>query len=166
MVEGRRTWRGTPQNSFLRSSYTAISSFTTITIKSKIFHTLSPHHTTPVAQTNTNHSIQPTFLKFPNPNFPNFLKFPTKTKASSIISILENMWSGGGGGGGGGGVGGGDIYWGRKEKSESRGIAVIFAWASIQDRHLRTYVDLYASLRWNSLVCHADFLNAYVPSFS
>ena len=71
------------------------------------------------------------------------------------------MWSGGGGGGGGG-----DIYWGRKEKSESRGIAVIFAWASIQDRHLRTYVDLYASLRWNSLVCHADFLNAYVPSFS
>lgn len=70
------------------------------------------------------------------------------------------MWSGGGGGGG---VGGGEIYWGRKEKSESRGIAVIFAWASIQDRHLRTYVDLYASLRWNSLVCHADFLNAFYP---
>ncbi len=69
------------------------------------------------------------------------------------------MWSGGGGGGGGGA--GGEIYWERnKESAESKGIAVIFAWASIQDRHLKTYVDLYTSLRWNSLVCHADFLNA------
>ncbi|GMY06019.1 hypothetical protein FCV25MIE_01258 [Fagus crenata] len=72
------------------------------------------------------------------------------------------MWSGGGGGGGGGA--GGEIYWERnKESAESKGIAVIFAWASIQDRHLKTYVDLYTSLRWNSLVCHADFLNAFYP---
>lgn len=70
------------------------------------------------------------------------------------------MWSGGGGGGGAGG----EIYWERnKESAESKGIAVIFAWASIQDRHLKTYVDLYTSLRWNSLVCHADFLNAFYP---
>ncbi|KAG6651866.1 hypothetical protein I3843_06G136400 [Carya illinoinensis] len=64
--------------------------------------------------------------------------------------------------GGGGGVGG-DIYWGRKEETESRGITVIFAWASIQERHLKSYIDLYASLGWNCLVCHADFLNAFYP---
>lgn len=60
--------------------------------------------------------------------------------------------------GGGGGIGG-DLYWGRKE-AQSRGIAVVFAWASIPERHLKSYVDLYASLGWNCLVCHADFLNA------
>ncbi|KAB1207102.1 hypothetical protein CJ030_MR7G011423 [Morella rubra] len=60
---------------------------------------------------------------------------------------------------GGGGLWG-DIYWGRKEEKEFRGIAVIFAWASIEERHLKSHVDLYASLGWNCLVCHADFLNA------
>ncbi|KAG2705429.1 hypothetical protein I3760_05G052800 [Carya illinoinensis] len=63
--------------------------------------------------------------------------------------------------GGGGGIGG-DLHWGRKE-AQSRGIAVVFAWASIQLRHLKSYVDLYASLGWNCLVCHADFLNAFYP---
>ncbi|XP_059434042.1 uncharacterized protein LOC132167159 isoform X1 [Corylus avellana] len=66
------------------------------------------------------------------------------------------MWGGGGGGGG-------DIYWGRKEEAESKGIAVIFAWSSIQERILKSYVDLYASLGWNCLVSHADFLSAFYP---
>ncbi|KAM5549231.1 hypothetical protein ABKV19_000590 [Rosa sericea] len=58
---------------------------------------------------------------------------------------------------------GGGIYWGRKEVSDSKGIAVIFAWVSIPERHLKSYVNLYASLGWNSLVCHAHFLHAFYP---
>lgn len=73
---------------------------------------------------------------------------------SVVVAEEKAMWGGGGGGGGG------DIYWGRKEEAESKGIAVIFAWASIQERHLKSYVDLYASLGWNCLVSHADFLSA------
>ncbi|TQD79334.1 hypothetical protein C1H46_035108 [Malus baccata] len=77
------------------------------------------------------------------------------------------MWSGGeasgSGGGGGAGVGRG-IYWGRKEEvSDSKGIVVIFAWVSIQERHLQNHVDLYSSLGWNSLVCHSHFLHAFYP---
>jgi farnesol dehydrogenase len=34
---------------------------------------------------------------------------------------------------------------------------------SSQDKHLQTYVDLYSSLRWNSLVCHSQFLNLFFP---
>ncbi|XP_056161026.1 uncharacterized protein LOC115685683 isoform X2 [Syzygium oleosum] len=56
--------------------------------------------------------------------------------------------------------GGGSVYWGARG-SGFRGVVVIFAWVSIQERHLRSYVELYASLGWNSLVCHAGFLNAF-----
>ncbi|PON99573.1 hypothetical protein TorRG33x02_047400 [Trema orientale] len=45
------------------------------------------------------------------------------------------MWGGGGG-----------IYWGRKEVSDFKGIAVLFAWVSILENQLKSYVDLYASL--------------------
>jgi hypothetical protein len=69
-----------------------------------------------------------------------------------LVAEERAMWGGGGGGG--------DIYWGRKEEAESKGIAVIFAWSSIQERILKSYVDLYASLGWNCLVSHADFLSA------
>ncbi|XP_052311903.1 uncharacterized protein LOC7490025 isoform X1 [Populus trichocarpa] len=58
--------------------------------------------------------------------------------------------------------GGGSVYWGRKE-SESKGIVVIFAWISIHEKHLNSYLDLYSSLGWNSLVSHADFLSAFYP---
>lgn len=66
--------------------------------------------------------------------------------------------SGGGASGGGGGGGGGSVYWGRKGH-EFKGIVVIFAWISLPDNHLKSYVDLYSSLGWNSLVSHADFLS-------
>nr|XP_034917186.1 uncharacterized protein LOC118050817 isoform X2 [Populus alba] len=62
----------------------------------------------------------------------------------------------------GGGGGGGSVNWGRKE-SESKGIVVIFAWNSIPEKHLNSYLDLYSSLGWNSLVSHADFLSAFYP---
>ncbi|KAI4389548.1 hypothetical protein MLD38_001763 [Melastoma candidum] len=34
---------------------------------------------------------------------------------------------------------------------------------SSQDKHLRSYVQLYESLGWNSLVCHSQFLNMFFP---
>ncbi|XP_015892879.2 uncharacterized protein LOC107427060 [Ziziphus jujuba] len=55
------------------------------------------------------------------------------------------------------------IYWGRKEVYDFKGIVVLFAWVSIHEKHLKNYVDLYASLGWNSLVCHSHFLNAFCP---
>lgn len=58
------------------------------------------------------------------------------------------------------GSGGGGIYWGRKEVSDFKGIVVLFAWVSIHQKHLKNYVDLYASFGWNSLVSHAHFLDA------
>ena len=61
---------------------------------------------------------------------------------------------------GGGVVRGGKIYWGRKEATDYKGIVVIFAWVSIQESQLRDHVDLYSSLGWNSLVCHAHFFSA------
>ncbi|KAF9684295.1 hypothetical protein SADUNF_Sadunf04G0103100 [Salix dunnii] len=57
---------------------------------------------------------------------------------------------------------GGSVYWGRKE-GESKGIVVIFAWSSVHEKHLKSYLDLYSSLGWNSLVSHADFLSAFYP---
>ncbi|GMI78784.1 hypothetical protein like AT2G15695 [Hibiscus trionum] len=61
-------------------------------------------------------------------------------------------------------MGGGSVYWGRKQDSkEVKGIAVMFAWISIHDKHLQNFVDLYSSLGWNSLVSRADFLNVYYP---
>ncbi|PIA56415.1 hypothetical protein AQUCO_00700620v1 [Aquilegia coerulea] len=58
---------------------------------------------------------------------------------------------------------GGKFYWGIKEDKKAEGIVVIFAWMSSQEKHLRNYVDLYASLGWNSLVCHSEFLNLFSP---
>ncbi|KAL5714208.1 hypothetical protein ACHQM5_016199 [Ranunculus cassubicifolius] len=58
---------------------------------------------------------------------------------------------------------GGKFYWGRKEERKVEGIVVIFAWMSSQEKHLRNYIDLYANLGWNSLVCHSEFLNLFFP---
>ncbi|KAK1314512.1 hypothetical protein QJS10_CPA06g02366 [Acorus calamus] len=56
------------------------------------------------------------------------------------------------------------VYWGWKEggeegKAAAEGIVVVFAWMSSQDKNVRPYVKLYASLGWSSLVCHSEFLN-------
>ncbi|KAF8109297.1 hypothetical protein N665_0098s0025 [Sinapis alba] len=48
----------------------------------------------------------------------------------------------------------------------SNGVVVIFAWSSINDNHLTSFVDLYTSLGWNSLVCRADFLTAFYPEMA
>lgn len=66
----------------------------------------------------------------------------------------------GGEGGGGGAVRGGNIYWGRKEATDFKGIVVIFAWISVPQTLLRDFVDLYSSMGWNSLVCYASYLSA------
>ncbi|XVE70039.1 hypothetical protein DITRI_Ditri10aG0039600 [Diplodiscus trichospermus] len=64
---------------------------------------------------------------------------------------------------------GGRYYWGTKERAERRkgggrgGIVVVFAWMSSQEKHLKNYVQLYASLGWDSLVCHSEFLNMFFP---
>lgn len=59
---------------------------------------------------------------------------------------------------------GGRYYWGRRESGRrSQGIVVVFAWMSSEQRHLKHYIDLYASLGWNSLVCHSQFLNSFFP---
>ncbi|XP_042964242.1 uncharacterized protein LOC122298521 isoform X2 [Carya illinoinensis] len=34
---------------------------------------------------------------------------------------------------------------------------------SSQERHVKSYVELYGSLGWNSLVCHSEFLNMFFP---
>ncbi|CAL1389459.1 unnamed protein product [Linum trigynum] len=60
------------------------------------------------------------------------------------------------------GGGGGSVYWGRRRR-EFKGIVVIFAWVSAHPGDLRSLVDLYSSLGWNSLVSHADFLTAFYP---
>ncbi|MCD9558484.1 hypothetical protein HAX54_015871 [Datura stramonium] len=58
---------------------------------------------------------------------------------------------------------GGRYYWGRKERRKVEGIVVVFAWMSSQKRYVKTYVDLYASLGWNSFVCHPQFLDMFSP---
>lgn len=56
---------------------------------------------------------------------------------------------------------GGGLYWARNDEAvKVEGVVVIFAWVSIQEAHLKEFVDLYSSLGWNSLVCRAGFLNA------
>ncbi|KAI9127917.1 hypothetical protein K1719_000910 [Acacia pycnantha] len=60
-----------------------------------------------------------------------------------------------------GGVRGGNIFWGRKEDTDFKGIAVIFAWVSVQEGQLWDYVNLYSSFGWNSLVCHAHYISAF-----
>ncbi|KAJ9166211.1 hypothetical protein P3X46_020993 [Hevea brasiliensis] len=57
---------------------------------------------------------------------------------------------------------GGSYYWGRREKKRE-GIVVVFAWMSSQEKHVKSYVDLYSSLGWDSLVCHSQFLNMFFP---
>ncbi|KAJ4889259.1 hypothetical protein Rs2_29007 [Raphanus sativus] len=65
-------------------------------------------------------------------------------------------------------MGGGRVYWGKKEMDEGgcNGVVVIFGWSSISDNHLASFVDLYSSLRWNPLVCRADFLTAFYPEMA
>ncbi|KAK8623377.1 hypothetical protein V6N13_118263 [Hibiscus sabdariffa] len=62
---------------------------------------------------------------------------------------------------------GGRVYWGRTERVERRrnggGMVVVFAWVSSQEKHLKNYVQLCASLGWDSLVCHSEFLNMFFP---
>lgn len=59
---------------------------------------------------------------------------------------------------------GGKYYWGRRESGRrSVGIVVVFAWMSSEEKHLKRYIDLYASLGWNSLVCHSQALNLFFP---
>lgn len=58
---------------------------------------------------------------------------------------------------------GGKYYWGRREREEKvKGLVVIYAWMSSEQKHVKSYVDLFGSLGWNSLVCHSQFLNMYV----
>ncbi|KAL2344839.1 hypothetical protein Fmac_006124 [Flemingia macrophylla] len=56
---------------------------------------------------------------------------------------------------------GGNIYWGRKEEADFRGIVVIFAWVSVPQTLVREFVDLCSSLGWNSLICFAHYLSAF-----
>ncbi|XP_044508769.1 uncharacterized protein LOC123227717 [Mangifera indica] len=56
----------------------------------------------------------------------------------------------------------GTVFWGRREPT-FRGIAVFFAWVSVHENRLRSFVDLYSSLGWNSLVSRAHFLDAFYP---
>lgn len=58
-------------------------------------------------------------------------------------------------------VDGGRLYWGGEEIRKFEGVAVIFAWISIQEKHLRNYADMFASLGWKSLICQADFLSLF-----
>ncbi|KAG2298135.1 hypothetical protein Bca4012_009341 [Brassica carinata] len=68
-------------------------------------------------------------------------------------------------------IGGGRVYWGKKADREMdeggfNGVVVIFAWSSINENRLTSFVDLYSSLAWNSLVCRADFLTAFYPEMA
>ncbi|KVH99373.1 Protein of unknown function DUF829, TMEM53 [Cynara cardunculus var. scolymus] len=57
---------------------------------------------------------------------------------------------------------GGRFYWGRRNQDETRGntkgIVVVFAWMSSQDKHLKNYIHLYSSLGWDSLAMGAPYL--------
>ncbi|CAM8904316.1 unnamed protein product [Rhodiola kirilowii] len=60
--------------------------------------------------------------------------------------------------------GGGKLYWARnRARKKLEGIVVVFAWVSVSEQHLSSYVELYGDLRWDSLVCSADFFNAFSP---
>ncbi|KAM2273592.1 hypothetical protein ACFX1S_043509 [Malus domestica] len=60
---------------------------------------------------------------------------------------------------------GNQCYWGRKELRSGgiEGIVVVFAWMSSQEWQLKSFVELYSSLGWNSLVSHSQFLNMFFP---
>ncbi|CAH9146025.1 unnamed protein product [Cuscuta epithymum] len=67
------------------------------------------------------------------------------------------MWSDGGDG---------RVFWSEREnfaEDKVKGIVVLFAWISVQEAHLKNYINLYSSLGWKSLVCFADFVNTYIP---
>ncbi|GJM94667.1 hypothetical protein PR202_ga11336 [Eleusine coracana subsp. coracana] len=65
----------------------------------------------------------------------------------------------------------GRCYWGGERRPSGAaggegaagGVVVMFAWLSSQERHVRAYVDLYASLGWACLVCHSEFLTLFLP---
>ncbi|CAN6682122.1 unnamed protein product [Malus baccata var. baccata] len=71
-----------------------------------------------------------------------------------LLGAAEEMWGFGG-----------RCYWGRKARQSDgvEGIVVLFAWMSSQERQLKSFVELYSSLGWNSLVCHSQFLNMFFP---
>ncbi|GLJ41265.1 hypothetical protein SUGI_0854250 [Cryptomeria japonica] len=61
----------------------------------------------------------------------------------------------------------GDFYWGKKiseDEGNSEGIVVVFAWMLSKRRNLEAYVNLFYSLRWDSLVTHSHLLNLFFPS--
>lgn len=60
---------------------------------------------------------------------------------------------------------GGRYYWGIEERRRGRndGIVVVFAWMSSQEKQVKSYIQLYSSLGWNSLICHSQFLNMFFP---
>ncbi|KAJ4963767.1 hypothetical protein NE237_023706 [Protea cynaroides] len=58
---------------------------------------------------------------------------------------------------------GGTFYWGPKADGKIEGTVVVFAWMLSQEKHLKSYVQLYSSLGWNSLVCHSELLNLFFP---
>ncbi|XP_043709796.1 uncharacterized protein LOC122658760 [Telopea speciosissima] len=58
---------------------------------------------------------------------------------------------------------GGTFYWGHEAHAQVEGIIVVFAWMSSQERQLKSFVELYSSLGWNSLICHSEFLNLFFP---
>ncbi|XP_010547842.1 PREDICTED: uncharacterized protein LOC104819463 [Tarenaya hassleriana] len=61
---------------------------------------------------------------------------------------------------------GGKYYWRRRRNVDDggcEGVVVVFAWMSSEERNLNSYVDLYSSIGWDSLVCHSQFLNMFFP---
>ncbi|KAJ8766619.1 hypothetical protein K2173_001139 [Erythroxylum novogranatense] len=62
--------------------------------------------------------------------------------------------------------GGSVVYWEGKDKVfelNQRGIVVLFGWVSIQEKQLKSFINLYSSFGWYSLVSHADFRTAFCP---
>ncbi|CAN7126608.1 unnamed protein product [Brassica rapa subsp. narinosa] len=63
-------------------------------------------------------------------------------------------------------MGGGRVDWEMDDGGCNGGVVVMFAWSSISENHLASFVHLYSSLGWNSLVCRADFLTAFYPEMA
>ncbi|KAJ4793752.1 hypothetical protein LUZ62_044998 [Rhynchospora pubera] len=63
--------------------------------------------------------------------------------------------------------GGERLYWGKAEglmeRGEIKGIIVVFAWMWSDEKQLKPFVDLYWSLGWRCLICHADVLSIFFP---
>lgn len=88
------------------------------------------------------------------------MNFPVQFYSFPLVGLVRAMRGAEGEEEGGGAVRGGNIYWARKEVTDFKGIVVIFAWVSVPHPLLRDFVDLYSSLRWNSIVCYAHYLSA------